>query len=215
MFFDLDSPTIIARVLTLIIAFTVHELAHAFTADQLGDPTARNLGRLTLNPLAHLDPIGSLLLLVAGFGWAKPVPVNPYNLRTGPRLGMAIVAFAGPFSNLVMAAFAAAFVRAGLVSVGFDERFNSIGGILPSVGYLTETFIVTNIFLMLFNLLPIGPLDGMKVLRGLAPREWDRILDPLERWGMFLLMALVFLGQGILSIILIGPASFIIRLLIG
>ncbi|MBL8046258.1 MAG: hypothetical protein JNL09_06945 [Anaerolineales bacterium] len=128
---------------------------------------------------------------------------------------MAVVALAGPLSNLVLAAFAAAFVRAGLVSVGFDERFNSIGGILPSVGYLTETFIVTNVFLMLFNLLPIGPLDGLKVLRGIAPREWESILEPLERWGTFILMALVFLGQGILSIILVGPASLIIRLLIG
>lgn len=215
MFFDLDSPTIIARVLTLVIAFTVHELAHAVTADQLGDPTPRNLGRLTLNPLAHLDPIGSLLLLVAGFGWAKPVPVNPYNFRNGPRLGMALVAFAGPFSNFVMAALAAALVRAGLISIDAGERFNAIGGILPSVGYLTLTFIIINIYLMLFNLLPIGPLDGLKVLRGIAPREWDTILDPLERWGMFLLMALVFLGQGVLSIILIGPASFIINLLLG
>jgi len=215
MFFDLDSPTIIARVLTLIIAFTVHELAHAYAADQLGDPTPRNLGRITLNPLAHLDPIGSLLLLVAGFGWAKPVPVNPYNFRNGPRLGMAIVAFAGPFSNLVMAALAAAFVRIGLVSIGAGERFNSLGGILPSVGYFTLTFVIINIYLMLFNLLPIGPLDGLKVLRGIAPRDWDNALDTLERWGMFLLLALVFLGQGLLSLILVGPASFIINLLLG
>lgn len=215
MFSGLDSPTIVARFLSLILSLTIHELAHAISADQLGDPTPRNMGRLTFNPLAHLDPIGSLMFLLVGFGWAKPVAVNPYNLRNGPRMGMALVALAGPFSNLVLAAFTAAFVRAGLISIGADERFNSIGGILPSVGYFAEVFIVTNVFLMLFNLLPIGPLDGLKVLRGIAPREWEVILDPLERWGTFILLALVFLGQGILSIILIGPASFIIRLLIG
>ncbi len=209
---DLDSLTIIARMLTLVIAFTVHELAHALTADQLGDPTPRNMGRLTLNPLAHLDPIGSLLLIFAGFGWAKPVLTNPYNFRNGPRLGMAIVAFAGPFANLLMAVLASIPFQFGLVRAG---RLDSIGGILPGPNFLLTEFVVINVILMLFNLLPIGPLDGLKVLRGVAPREWDSGLDLLERWGLFILLALVFLGRPVLSMIIGGPANFILGLLLG
>lgn len=208
----LDLPIILARAITLLIAFTLHEVSHALTADYLGDSTPRRMGRITLNPLAHLDPIGSLMLLVVGFGWAKPVMTNPYNFRNGPRLGTAIVAAAGPFANLVLAILAAIPFRAGLLDFGFDE---SIAGILPTPTYFMLIFIVTNVYLMLFNLLPIGPLDGMKVLRGVAPHEWDRFLDVLERWGMFILLALVFLGQGLLALILVGPASAIIEALIG
>ena len=207
----LDAPTIVARVITLVIAFTIHELAHAYVADQLGDDTPRRMGRLTLNPLAHLDPIGSLLLIFAGFGWAKPVMTNPYNFRNGPRLGMAIVAVAGPLSNLLMAAIAAVPFRFGLL----EPSFGTIGGILPTPALFLFDFVQINVLLMLFNLLPIGPLDGMKVLRGVAPREWDSILNPLEQWGMFILLALVFLGQGVLGLLLFGPADAILGLLLG
>lgn len=207
----LDAPTVVARVITLVIAFTIHELAHAYVADQLGDDTPRRMGRLTLNPLAHLDPIGSLLLIFAGFGWAKPVMTNPYNFRNGPRLGMAIVAVAGPLSNLLMAAIAAVPFRFGLL----EPSFGTIGGILPTPALFLFDFVQINVLLMLFNLLPIGPLDGMKVLRGVAPREWDSILNPLEQWGMFILLALVFLGQGVLGLLLFGPANAILGLLLG
>lgn len=105
--FNLDIPTIIERVIVLLIAFTVHELAHAVTADYLGDPTPRRMGRITLNPLKHLDPFGTIMLIIAGFGWAKPVMTNPMNMRGNPHTSMAIVAFAGPLSNLVMAGIAA------------------------------------------------------------------------------------------------------------
>lgn len=209
----LDAPTIIARVITLLIAFTIHELAHAYVADQLGDNTPRRMGRLTLNPLAHLDPIGALLLVFAGFGWAKPVMTNPYNFRNGPRLGMAIVAAAGPFSNLLMAILAAIPFRLGLLSL--SDRFDVIGGMLPTPAFFLFDFVVLNIFLMLFNLLPIGPLDGMKVLRGFAPRDWDSALNVLEQWGMFLLLALVFLGQGLLGLLIGGPAGLLIDLILG
>lgn len=207
----LNAPTIVARVITLIIAFTIHELAHAYVADQLGDDTPRRMGRLTLNPLAHLDPIGSLLLIFAGFGWAKPVMTNPFNFRNGPRLGMAIVSAAGPFSNLLMAAIAAVPFRFGLLQPSFD----SIGGILPTPTAFLIDFVQINVFLMLFNLLPIGPLDGMKVLRGCAPRGWDTVLNALEQWGMFILLALVFLGQNLLGLILFGPARLILGILLG
>jgi Zn-dependent protease len=207
---DLEPSLIIARLITLVIAFTIHELAHAWVAVELGDDTPRRMGRLTLNPLAHLDPIGSLLLVFAGFGWAKPVMTNPYNFRNGPRLGMAIVAAAGPLSNLLMALLAAIPLRLGLLG----NNFTSIG-VLPSPALFLLDFVQINILLMLFNLLPIGPLDGMKVLRGLAPREWDPVVDLLERWGMFILLALVLVGGRFLSLILDGPTNFLLRLLLG
>ncbi|MBL8058007.1 MAG: site-2 protease family protein [Anaerolineales bacterium] len=209
----LTAPEIIARVITLLIAFTIHELAHAWVADQLGDTTPRRMGRLTLNPLAHLDPVGSLLLVFAGFGWAKPVMTNPYNFRNGPRLGMALVAAAGPFSNLLMAILAAIPFRLGLLEL--SGRFSTISGLLPTPEYFLVDFIQLNILLMLFNLLPIGPLDGMKVLRGFAPREWDQALNLLEQWGMFILLALVFLGQSVLSLVLGTPARLLINLILG
>ncbi len=203
----LSAPEIVARVLILVVAFTIHELAHAWTAVQLGDDTPRRMGRLTLNPLVHLDPIGSLLLVVAGFGWAKPVMTNPYNFRSDPRTGMAIVAAAGPLSNFVMALIAAIPFRLGLLDLG--ARFSTIGSLFPSLDYLLFDFIWINLILMLFNLLPIPPLDGHKVLRGVAPMEWDRWLNPLEQWGPFILMALVFLGGSFLGVLIGGPASFL------
>jgi Zn-dependent protease len=207
----LDAPTLVARIFTLIIAFTIHELAHAWTAVELGDDTPRRMGRLTLNPLAHLDPLGSLMLIFAGFGWAKPVMTNPYNLRNGPRLGMAIVAAAGPFSNLAMALIAAIPFRLGLLNT--DNR------LLFWLAFFLDQFIFLNIILMLFNLLPIGPLDGSKVLRGFAPGEWDRWLTPLEQWGPFILMALVFLGSfgrfSLLGLIIGPPANFLYHAIVG
>jgi Zn-dependent protease len=207
----LDAPTLIARIFTLIIAFTIHELAHAWTAVELGDDTPRRMGRLTLNPLAHLDLLGSLLLIVAGFGWAKPVLTNPYNFRNGPRLGMAIVAAAGPFSNLVMALIAALPLRLGLLDA--DNQ------LIVWLAFFLEQFIFLNIILMLFNLLPIAPLDGSKVLRGFAPPDWDRWLAPLEMWGPFILLALVFLGRfgtvSLLGLLIGAPALFLYRTIVG
>lgn len=208
----LTAPVLVSRILTLLIAFTFHELAHAWSAVQLGDDTPERMGRLTLNPLAHLDPIGSLLLIVAGFGWAKPVQVNPYNLRNGPQLGMAIVAAAGPFANLVMALLAALPFRLGLVSLSAQ---GSISGLLPTPASFLIDFIFLNLVLMLFNLIPIAPLDGSKILRGFAPRELDRTLASLEPWGPFLLMALVFLGGGLIGVIIGGPADFLLRKIVG
>src|SRR6266852_7233052 len=207
----LSAPVLISRIITLLIAFTIHELSHAVTAVQLGDDTPRRMGRLTLNPLAHLDPIGSVLLIFAGFGWAKPVQINPYNLRTNPHVGMAVVAAAGPISNFVMALIAAIPFRLGLLS-----PFASSGGpILPSLpGFLID-FISINLLLMLFNLIPIAPLDGSKILAGFAPREWDGVLATLEQWGPFLLLALVFLGQGLLGLILGPPIRFLMGAVVG
>jgi Zn-dependent protease len=206
----LSAPQLISRIIILMVAFTIHELAHAWSADEMGDNTPRRMGRLTLNPLAHLDPLGSIMLLFIGFGWAKPVPVNPYALRYGPQMGMAIVAAAGPFSNLIMALLAAVPFRLGVLSP-FGAQST---GLLPTPsGFLIE-FMFINLLLMLFNLIPIAPLDGSKILRGFAPREWDGVLLNLERWGPFMLMGLVFLGRGVLGAIIFGPAQFLMQLMI-
>ena len=207
-------PGFIAAAITLVIAFTVHEFAHAWTADQLGDDTPRYNGRLTLNPLAHLDPLGSLMLLIAGFGWAKPVPVNPYTLQRRTPAGMMLVSAAGPFSNLMMAIVAAIPFKAGLLDpVGF-----STSTILPSVSFLLTQFIWINLVLLFFNLLPIFPLDGEKVLEYYLPPSGQETLHRLRPYGPMILMLLFFLGSfGGINIIgmLIGtPVSFVFQLLI-
>jgi Zn-dependent protease len=206
MFLDLDLPTLIARVIVLLVAFTVHELAHAWTADRFGDMTPRMNGRLTLNPLAHLDPMGSLLLIVAGFGWAKPVPINPYVLERHSSAAPMWVSLAGPASNLVMAVLFAIPFQLGLVS---PSALNSAGQILPSLGYLLFEFVYINLLLFLFNLIPIAPLDGEKILYYLAPPSVARVLDNIRPYGPVLLLVLVFVGPVIgfnfLGMVL-GPA---------
>lgn len=201
--------TFIARIITLIVALTIHEFAHAWTADQLGDDTPRLQGRLTLNPLAHLDPVGSLLLLFAGFGWARPVQVNPYALRRSNPAGMVIVAAAGPFSNLLLAILAAIPFRAGLLSASFGAGFMST---------LLLEFIWINLILLFFNLLPIFPLDGEKVADYFLPPQGQRVLAQLRPYGMFILMGLVLLGNfggfNILGMLIGTPASGVFRLLV-
>lgn len=203
-----DVSIIIARVVVLIIAFTVHELSHAVTADYLGDPTPRRMGRITLNPLKHLDPIGTLLLIIAGFGWAKPVMVNPMNMRGNPRTSMAIVAAAGPISNLLMAAIAAVFFRLGLVS------FIQASGAL-SLSLVLSEFIWINLILAVFNLIPIPPLDGSKLLYALLPSELVYRLRSLEQFGFLILMAIVFLVPAVLTVLVGLPASALLQLFIG
>ena len=202
-----DLSTIIARVIVLIIAFTIHELAHAVTADYLGDPTPRRMGRITLNPLKHLDPIGTLLLIIAGFGWAKPVMVNPMNMRGNPRTSMAIVAAAGPLSNIIMATLAALFFRLGLVSFSQGGAF--------SASFLLSEFIWINLILAFFNLIPIPPLDGSKILYAILPSELVYRLRPLEQFGFIILMAVVFFVPAVLNVLVGLPASATLQLLIG
>ncbi|MCK5428850.1 MAG: site-2 protease family protein, partial [Anaerolineales bacterium] len=156
---------LIAHLFVLLTAFVVHEFAHAWTANYLGDDTPRLNGRLTLNPLSHLDPMGSILLLVAGFGWAKPVPVNPLALQRRSPAALMWVSLAGPMSNLLMAMVAAIPFRLGLLSV-YDAQFaiaTQDSHILPTFPQLIYVFIYINLLLMLFNLIPIAPLDGEKI----------------------------------------------------
>ncbi len=205
----LSFPTLVARVITLVIAFTVHEFAHAWSADQLGDDTPRLNGRLTLNPLAHLDILGSIMLLVAGFGWAKPVPVNPYALRRRTPMGMMIVAAAGPFSNLLLAIVAAIPIRAGLLALGAPISF---------VEELFIEFIWINLILLFFNLIPIFPLDGEKVLEYFLPPNGQEVLARIRPYGMMILMALIIFGQfggfNLLGWLVQTPASQVFQFLV-
>ncbi|MCA9934844.1 MAG: site-2 protease family protein [Ardenticatenaceae bacterium] len=210
----LDLATFLARAVVLLVAFTIHELAHAVTADWLGDSTPRHMGRITLNPLAHLDPIGTIALLVAGFGWAKPVMVNPYNMRGNPRTSMAIVAAAGPLSNLLMAVLFVLPMRFGLVSM--DGFLGNTGGqLMPSLSFLLAQFVWINLILMLFNLIPIPPLDGYKVLTGILPPEMTYRLRPLEQYGFMILLVVVFLVPSVLSVLVMEPATSLLIYLLG
>ncbi|MEK7458274.1 MAG: site-2 protease family protein [Patescibacteria group bacterium] len=168
------------QIISLVVALTIHEFSHAWMADHLGDPTPRLQGRLTLNPLRHLDPIGTLLLFIAGFGWGKPVEFDPYNLKR-PQRDTALIALAGPVSNLLLATMLAILLR-------------TIGMAMPS--FLISTLIFTifmNISLAIFNLIPIHPLDGGKIVIGILPPETGRELDLfLHRYGFIILIFLIF-----------------------
>ncbi|KKU25069.1 MAG: Peptidase M50 [Microgenomates group bacterium GW2011_GWA2_46_16] len=168
-------------VIALVIAITIHEFAHAWAAERLGDPTPRLMGRLTLNPLAHLDPIGTIMLLIARFGWGKPVQFDPFNLRH-PRRDSAIISLAGPVSNLILATICSIFLRV-FISYWF------IG--------LLQPLIVLNVVLAVFNLVPIHPLDGFKIVSGILPEEYARQWAELEGYGMIFLIILILpLGGG-------------------
>lgn len=185
---NLTLPVFISRVFTLVIAFTIHEFAHAWTADQLGDNTPRSNGRLTLDPLAHLDVIGSILLVVTGFGWAKPVPINPYALQQRNRAGTMLVSAAGPFSNLLLAILASFPFRAGVL-----DPFTPAGEILPSASSLLLEFIFINLILLFFNLIPLAPLDGEKVAGYFLPPSGQDFLTRIRPYGPMILLFLLFL----------------------
>jgi Zn-dependent protease len=210
----LNVATLVARAIVLLVAFTIHELAHAVSADYLGDPTPRRQGRITLNPLAHLDPFGTIMLLVSGFGWAKPVMVNPLNMRGNPRSSMALVAAAGPFSNVVMAILFALPFRMGLLEPTFSSS-----GTFPSPSFLFMQFVLINLVLAFFNMIPVPPLDGFKILQGVLPSEMAYRLRPLEQYGFLILLALIFLlprvGLDVLGLLVWQPTMRVLGLLIG
>jgi Zn-dependent protease len=200
---------ILARLVVLLVGFPIHEAAHAWVAYRLGDDTAKQHGRLTLNPLAHLDPLGSIMIFVAMIGWAKPVPVNPWRLRYGPRVGSALVAAAGPFSNLLMA-----FLGAAVWRVGQLESASAL------VQTLVITFVELNLVLCLFNLIPLAPLDGLSVLSGLVGERIAVALQPLRTYGPYFLMGLIMIGYVVPSMNILGRILFpamigLLRLLLG
>jgi Zn-dependent protease len=212
--FPLDMLQFVYLAVALLCSLSFHEFSHAWMADRLGDPTARYMGRLTLNPLAHLDPYGTLFMLLAiasgiGIGWAKPVPFNPNNLRGSYRTGIGLVSAAGPAANLLLAVAAAILAR--------------LSDLLPlpvAVPTLFAYFVVVNVSLMLFNLIPFPPLDGAKVLVGILGRfrgRWaydlgNQVMD-LERYGMMPLFVLLIVNSFIP--ILSGPLGFISGIIIN
>jgi len=183
----------------LVVAITVHEFAHAWTAVRLGDPTPKIQGRLTLNPLAHMDPLGTLMLLVVRFGWGKPVQFDPFNLEN-PKRDAAIISLAGPVSNLIVAGGLSILARLGVPVI------------------FVTPFIFLNVVLAVFNLLPIHPLDGGKILIGLLPPKDAAQVDIfLRQYGLFILLLLIFpTWQGMSPVsYLINPViSFLLNLLL-
>ena len=210
---NLTLPVLISRIFTLVVAFTVHEFAHAWTADQLGDDTPRINGRLTLDPRVHLDIVGSLLLLIVGFGWAKPVPINPYALQRRTPAGTMLVSVAGPFSNLLMAILASFPFRAGLL-----DPFTPSGKILPSASNLLLEFIFINMILLFFNLVPLAPLDGEKVAEYFLPPSGQDFLARIRPYGPMILLFLLFLtprmGLDVFSWLVVGPARQVLQMLV-
>ncbi len=203
VFGDVSIERLIAGVVALLVGLTFHEFSHALTADQLGDHRPRAMGRLTLNPIAHVDPIGALMLVVAGFGWAKPVMVNTAALRGGRR-SMALVAFAGPIANVVVAIAFAVIFRV-MTLVGVDSGF---------VLNLVALIVQLNILLAIFNLIPIPPLDGYNVLLAYLPPRQAVTVQRYAPYGIIVLLLLIFLPGSPLEGLL-GLARPITRVLIG
>lgn len=215
---NLDPATLVAVAIFLLVGFPVHEFSHALAAYRLGDGTAKMFGRLTLNPIVHLDPYGSLLLvasaLLGGFfiGWAKPTPVNPSMLRGGRR-AEAWVAAAGPASNLVMAVLAALALRV-MVAIGLVSS-----GATLFVANVVYIFVLINVALFVFNLIPIPPLDGSKVMFALMnPRTVWQIRPKLEQWGFLILIVVMIVPINGISIggRVIGPLlNGLVSVLVG
>jgi Zn-dependent protease len=190
------------RALVLLTALPIHEFAHAFVASKLGDNTAKNQGRLTINPLTHLDMIGSAAIMIFGFGWAKPVPINPYNFKN-PKFGMAISSLAGPVSNLILALLSLIFYKISII--------------LLTNGVLGENFVfliqlfsiatIINISLAIFNLLPIPPLDGSRIATYFMPERLYFKIMQYEQYVFLALIALIYIG------VLNGPLRFLTQII--
>lgn len=206
------SPLTFAIVASvLIFSLALHELGHAWTAERMGDKTARNLGRVTLNPLKHLDPVGTALLLIVGFGWAKPVPIRPGNFYNY-RLGLFVVSVAGIVVNLAIA------VSALLLLVALGTTMGNLAQVLASGDPLRYGLFVTaqiNVVLAVFNLLPVPPLDGSKMLQAFLPGSVQRAMWQLERYGFFLVILILVLFRdqvfGLISWVTLSLLQLILR----
>ena len=218
---------VILSLLAVFMAIVLHEVAHGFMALRLGDPTAKSRGRLTLNPLAHVDPVGTILIPVMIalfrflfgwnlllFGWAKPVPINPAYFRN-PLRGMLYVALAGPGTNVALALVTAGIGRLLILLVPTGILFGNAGlaaNLVHWLFYLLSAFVLYNLLLALFNLIPVPPLDGSRILMYFLPAEGRRLLLSLERYGLIIIVAIFYLGG--LNLIFNG-VSGLWRLLLG
>ncbi|MDE3090485.1 MAG: site-2 protease family protein [Chloroflexota bacterium] len=212
-----DPQRAAALIVALVLGITVHEFSHAAAATWLGDSLPRQQGRLTLAPLAHLDVMGSLMFIVGGFGWGKPVQYNPYALRAGPRSGPAIVSAAGPISNVIFAVLIAIPTRLLIIWSSGGSRFfasQPAPAVLTVLDFL-QFIIFYNLILSFFNLIPIFPLDGFTILQGLLPPQMAEQFEQTRQWGIFLLLALLFVGSSVLGNVIYGPAWSFTQLLTG
>ena len=189
MFNHIDWTYLLYSLPAILIALTFHEVAHGWVAYRLGDDTAKLSGRLTLNPLRHLDPIGFILMVVARFGWAKPVPVNPLNFRGNRKTGMLWVALAGPVMNILLAYLAVLILH--LLEVLINNQIISYN---PYFITFIQVFFQINVVLASFNLIPLPPLDGSKILAGLLPYQFGRFMYQYERYSSLILIVLAFTG---------------------
>ncbi|MEX0621403.1 MAG: site-2 protease family protein [Candidatus Woykebacteria bacterium] len=238
--FDLSNPIVIfISVLTLMaivsLVISMHEASHAYVANKLGDPTARLLGRMTINPGAHIDPIGTIivplvLLVLTGFifGWAKPTPINPLNFSR-PRQDSALVAFAGPASNFALAGIVGFFSRllpisslekTTIINLALGGQWSSLfdligGNVFSLIFFILAIIVVLNLILGIFNLLPIPPLDGFKIVVGIVPKETALQLAALERYGPIILIIFIFFFFQLVSPIISAILSILLNLFIG
>lgn len=195
---------ILINIPVILFALTIHEYSHALIASRLGDDTARQLGRLTMNPIKHLDIFGTILMVLVGFGWAKPVPVDTRNLQN-PKKDMLFIALAGPASNLILA------LISGL-SIRYFAQYLVTGGSILNFGIIFQVLTLTLVYntaLAVFNLLPVPPLDGSRIIYGLLPRKLENPYRSLEPFGIIILFGLFIFGQGVFSRFLWYPVSAI------
>lgn len=209
----MNLTSLLLSIPPILFALSFHEYAHGWMANRLGDPTAKNEGRLTLNPLAHLDPLGTLMIVILHFGWAKPVPVNPYNLAD-PKKDMLKIALAGPVSNVLMAAATGMLIR---LMQGMGMRVD--GSFLGFFQYMLYFLVMINLVLAIFNMIPVPPLDGSKILFGLLPTEYEESFIRYESKGPIILLGLVivnnFFGIPIFSTLISPFVTFFSSIFVG
>jgi Zn-dependent protease len=212
-------------LIALLVALTIHEASHALVAFWLGDSTPKKMGRLSLNPFAHLEPLGALMILLIGFGWGKPVQIDAEKLKPGPKLGMALVAAAGPISNLLLAALLVVPLRLkwfplyGDIRIPLDGLPFGVSALYMGIGPLLQTIVTLSLALAIFNLIPLNPLDGSRLWEIILPTRLYFQIARFELIGLVVVLGLIvsdrFLGTNILAGLLGPPVDYLFRKLMG